>query len=224
MERQYPGSLHNHTDYSNLRLRDSINKIEDLLNYADELGQEVIAITEHETISNAIKVEEVYNKLKEKGSKLKVILGNEIYLCRNGLNKENFVAGRDKYAHFILLAKNAEGHKQIRKLSSRAWKRSYMNGRMRRVPTYYSDLEDIIASNKGNVIGSTACLGGMLPIQLLNYRNNPDPELYEAILNWCRRMINIFGEGNFFLEMQPSNNKDQIYVNKELLKIVKKFF
>lgn len=221
MERQYPGSLHNHTDYSNLRLRDSINKVEDLLNYADELGQEVIAITEHETISNAIKVEEAYNKLKKKGSKLKVILGNEIYLCRNGLNKENFISGQDKYAHFILLAKNAKGHKQIRKLSSRAWKRSYMNRKMRRVPTYYSDLEDIIASNKGNVIGSTACLGGILPTQLLNYRSNPDQELYEAILNWCRRMINIFGEGNFFLEMQPSNNKDQIYVNKELLKISK---
>lgn len=221
MERQYPGSLHNHTDYSNLRLRDSINKIEDLLNYADELGQEVIAITEHETISNAIKVEEAYNKLKKKGSKLKVILGNEIYLCRDGLNKDNFVKGQDKYYHFILLAKNKEGHKQIRQLSSRAWKRSYMVGKMRRVPTYYSDLEEIIGKNKGNVIASSACLGGALPTQLLKYKENHDPELYEAIIQWCYRMINIFGEGNFFLEMQPSNNKDQIYVNKELLKLSK---
>lgn len=157
MIRKYPGSLHNHTDYSNLRLRDSINKIEDLLNYADELNQEVIAITEHETISNAIKVEEAYNKLKKKGSKLKVILGNEIYLCRDGLNKDNFVKGQDKYYHFILLAKNKEGHKQIRKLSTRAWMRSYMTGKMRRVPTYYSDLEKIVGKNKGNVIGSSAC-------------------------------------------------------------------
>ena len=52
----YPGSLHNHTEYSNLRLRDSINRAEDLINYAIELGQEVIAITEHETVSNAVKV------------------------------------------------------------------------------------------------------------------------------------------------------------------------
>ena len=221
MMRKYPGSLHNHTDYSNLRLRDSINKIEDLLNYADELDQEVIAITEHETISNAIKVEEAYNKLKKKGSKLKVILGNEIYLCRDGLNKDNFVKGQDKYYHFILLAKNKEGHKQIRQLSSRAWKRSYMVGKMRRVPTYYSDLEEIIGKNKGNIIGSSACLGGALPTQLLKYKENQDPELYEAIIQWCYRMINIFGEGNFFLEMQPSNNKDQIYVNKELLKLSK---
>lgn len=221
MMRKYPGSLHNHTDYSNLRLRDSINKIEDLLNYADELDQEVIAITEHETISNSIKVEEAYNKLKKKGSKLKVILGNEIYLCRDGLNKDNFVKGQDKYYHFILLAKNKEGHKQIRQLSSRAWKRSYMVGKMRRVPTYYSDLEEVIGKNKGNVIGSSACIGGALPTQLLKYRENQDPELYEAIIQWCYRMINIFGEGNFFLEMQPSNNKDQIYVNKELLKLSK---
>lgn len=221
MMRKYPGSLHNHTDYSNLRLRDSINKIEDLLNYANELDQEVIAITEHETISNAIKVEEAYNKLKKKGSKLKVILGNEIYLCRDGLNKDNFVKGQDKYYHFILLAKNKEGHKQIRQLSSRAWKRSYMVGKMRRVPTYYSDLEEIIGKNKGNVIASSACLGGALPTQLLKYKENHDPELYEAIIQWCYRMINIFGEGNFFLEMQPSNNKDQIYVNKELLKLSK---
>ena len=221
MIRKYPGSLHNHTDYSNLRLRDSINKVEDLLNYADELGQEVIAITEHETISNAIKVEEAYNKLKKKGSKLKVILGNEIYLCRDGLNKDNFVKGQDKYYHFILLAKNKEGHKQIRQLSSRAWKRSYMSGKMRRVPTYYSDLEEIIGKNKGNVIGSSGCVGGALPTQLLKYKENQDPELYEAIIQWCYRMVNIFGEGNFFLEMQPSNNKDQIYVNKELLKLSK---
>lgn len=221
MMRKYPGSLHNHTDYSNLRLRDSINKIEDLLNYADELDQEVIAITEHETISNAIKVEEAYNKLKKKGSKLKVILGNEIYLCRDGLNKDNFIKGQDKYYHFILLAKNKEGHKQIRQLSSRAWKRSYMVGKMRRVPTYYSDLEEIIGKNKGNIIASSACLGGALPTQLLKYKENQDPELYEAIIQWCYRMINIFGEGNFFLEMQPSNNKDQIYVNKELLKLSK---
>ena len=221
MIRKYPGSLHNHTDYSNLRLRDSINKLEDLLNYADELNQEVIAITEHETISNAIKIEEAYNKIKKKGSKLKVILGNEIYLCRNGLNKDNFIKGQDKYAHFILLAKNKEGHKQIRKLSTRAWMRSYMTGKMRRVPTYYSDLEEIIGQNKGNVIGSTACIGGMLPTQLLKYRENQDQELYSAIIDWCNRMVNIFGEGNFFLEMQPSHNKDQIYVNKELLKLSK---
>ena len=56
----YPGSLHNHSEYSNLRLRDSINRTNDMIDYAIELGQEVIAITEHETISNAIKIEKIF--------------------------------------------------------------------------------------------------------------------------------------------------------------------
>ena len=47
----YPGGLHNHTEYSNLRLRDSINKADEMIDYAISLGHEVIAITEHETIS-----------------------------------------------------------------------------------------------------------------------------------------------------------------------------
>ena len=66
MKLGYPGSLHNHTEYSNLRLRDSINKAEDMINYAIELGHEVIAITEHESVSNAIKVEKHYNKKIDK--------------------------------------------------------------------------------------------------------------------------------------------------------------
>ena len=62
---KYPGSLHNHTDMSNQRLRDSINRYNELIDYAIELGHEVIAITEHETISNAVKVEKYYNKIKK---------------------------------------------------------------------------------------------------------------------------------------------------------------
>ena len=113
MKIKYPGSLHNHTEYSNLRLRDSINRAEEMIEYAISLGQEVIAITEHDTVSNAVKIEKYYKKIKEKNPEFKVILGNEIYLCRNGLNKNNFVRGQDDYYHFILLAKDEEGRKQI---------------------------------------------------------------------------------------------------------------
>ena len=112
----YPGSLHNHTDYSNLRLRDCITKLEDLIDYAIEIGHEVVAITDHESISNAIKVEEYYNKVKRNNPNFKVILGNEIYLCRDGLTNENFNKAQDKYWHFILLAKDDEGHRQIREI------------------------------------------------------------------------------------------------------------
>ena len=129
-----------------------------------------MAITEHETISSAISAENYYEKIKKNNPDFKVILGNEIYLCRNGLNASNFNKEFDRYYHFILLAKDAIGHKQIRELSTRAWMRSYKTGRIWRAPTYYQDIVDIIGSNPGHVIGSTACLGGTLAVQLLRYR------------------------------------------------------
>ena len=86
----YPGSLHNHTDSSNARLRDCINKYDELINYAIELGHEVIAITDHDSVMNAVKVNKYAQKIKENNPNFKVILGNEIYLCRNGLNANNF--------------------------------------------------------------------------------------------------------------------------------------
>ena len=202
----FGGSLHNHTEYSNLRLRDSINKIEDMLNYAEELGHKVIGFTDHETVSSWIKIE----KAAKKHPDLKVIRGNEIYLVRNGLNADNFVKDVDKYYHFILLARDLIGAKQIFEISTRAWKRSYMARGMRRVPTYYQDLVDIIGANPGHVIGSTACLGGALPTQIL--KGTAD----EKLNAWIGQMINIFGKENFFLEMQPSKNKEQILVNRKL--------
>lgn len=218
----FPGSLHGHTHYSNFRLRDAINRVPDLIDRAIELGHECIAFTEHETVANAIEIEDYYEKVKKEHPNFKVIRGNEIYLVRNDLTAENFDKTKDKYFHFILLAKDAEGHRQIRELSTRAWMRSYTSGRMVRVPTYYQDLVDIIGANPGHVIGSTACIGGCLPTQLLRYRTLGDARLYDACLQWCQRMIGIFGKDNFYLEMQPSFNKDQVYVNKELVKISEK--
>jgi DNA polymerase-3 subunit alpha len=223
MENQhyFYGSLHNHTDYSNLRLRDCIIKTTELINYAIELGHQVVAVTDHDSVSNSVEVEKYYSKIKEKNPNFKVIRGNEIYLCRNGLNKDNFNPKTDRYYHFILLAKDAIGHQQIREISTRAWKRSYMARGMRRVPTYYQDLFDIIKANRGHVIGSTACLGGALPTQLLKYRETGDRNLLEKIYIWIKQMNEVFGDGNFFFELQPSKNKDQIYVNEFLLKLSK---
>lgn len=95
---------------------------------------------------------------------------------------------------------------------------------MMRVPTYYQDLIDIVGSNPGHVIGSTACLGGFLPAKILQYRSMDlgKNELYQKIIGWCNAMQNIFGKGNFFFEMQPSNNEEQIIVNKELLTLSNK--
>ena len=90
-----------------------------------------------------------------------------------------------------------------------------MSRRMRRVPTYYQDLFDIVGANPGHLIASTACLGGTLPTQILRAQKNP--ELLPKIENWILRMKELFGEGNFFFEMQPSHNHEQVYVNKVLL-------
>ena len=148
-----------------MRLRDCINKTEDLIQYAVELGHKVVGITDHECVSNAIKAQKIYKKIKKEHPDFKLVLGNEIYLVRNGLNNDNFVSGVDKYYHFCLYARDQVGHQQIREISTRAWMRSYMARGMRRVPTYYQDLVDIIHANPGHVIGTTACLGGALPTQ-----------------------------------------------------------
>lgn len=217
----FPGSLHGHTDYSNTRIRDSINKVSELIDYAVELGQEVIAITDHDCVSSYIKVEKHRDKVLESNSDFKVIFGNEIYLCRDGLNAENFNSEEDKYFHFILLAKDLEGNKQIREISSRAWLRSYVARGLRRVPTYYKDLKEIIFLNQGHVIGSSACLGGWLPTNILKYEKTKDDRYLVEAKRWCLSMVKLFGKGNFFLELQPSKSKEQVIVNLKLLELAK---
>ena len=217
-ELKYPCSLHNHTDFSNFRLRDAINTVEGLIDYAIELGHEGVAITEHDTIASHIRAEKYYRKIKADNPNFKLILGNEIYLVRNGLNGQNYNKEVDRYFHFILLAKDAIGHEQIREISTRAWNRSYVARRMRRVPTYYQDLIDVIGANPGHVIGSTACLGGCLPTQLMRNRDNGAPSM-DKIYIWIQQMQKIFGKDDFYFEMQPSNNKDQIYVNHKLVEL-----
>ena len=151
-----------------------------LINKAIELGHTCVAITDHETISSFVQVEEYAAKVKDK---IKVIRGNEIYLTRNNLNASNFNKERgDDYFHFILLAKDIEGYHQICELSTRAWMRSYVSRRMRRVPTYYKDLKEIVAPNPGHLVASTACLGGQLPKFILKYRETGDIYLVAVVL------------------------------------------
>ena len=182
------------------------------------MGHTVCAITEHDTIASSIRAEKYYNKVKKDHPEFKLIRGNEIYLVRNGLNAQNYKKETDKYFHFILLAKNEIGAKQIREISTRAWMRSYMARGMRRVPTYYQDLVDIIGTNPGHVIGCTACLGGCLPTQLLRNRDTGAPSM-DLIKRWIQQMQGIFGVDDFYFEMQPSFNKDQIYVNHKLVEL-----
>ena len=99
--------------------------------------------------------------------------------------------------------------------------RSYVTqGKMRRVPTYYQDLLDIVGAEPGHVVGSTACLGGFLDTKLLQWVASGRPDgLYQQIIGWVHNMENIFGKGNFYLELQPSANDEQECANKELMNL-----
>lgn len=209
-------SIHNHTDASNIRLLDAINRVEDLMDYAHEIGLSGLCFTEHESLSSHIRALKYYEKKKKEDpswENFKLGLGNEIYLCRNDLEKDTYQKG-EKFPHFILLAKDEIGHRQLRKLSSRAWDRSFMMF-MTRVPTHFSDLEEIIGEDPGHIIGSTACLGSLLNI--LRADNRFDEA--EDFIRWCKK---IFGD-DFYLELQPGRYDEQIEYNKWLLKEGEKF-
>lgn len=200
-------SVHNHTQYSNLKLRDSINRIEHLVDKAIEYGFNGLAITDHEVISGHIEALEIQDKIKKTNPDFKVILGNEIYLIKQEDYKNN-----PRYWHFILLACDEIGHRQIRELSSRAWERSYMERGQRRCPTFYEDFKEVVGENKGHLIGSTACLGGFLDAKILAH----DVEAVNFLMNWG---IETFGKDHFFLEMQDADTEDQRRVNEVILSL-----
>lgn len=213
---------HAHTCYSNIRLLDSINRPKNLINRAIELGLSGIAITDHEALCSHVEVNQYAQKLKETNPDFKVALGNEIYLTAN----------RDmgqKYYHFILIAKNKNGHKALRKLSSLAWMNSYWDRGLERVPTLYDELSKILKEYPHSLIGTSACLGGELSVNTLNLINCEKigdikgAELaHNNIVNfllWCKEN---FGE-DFYIECAPGASKDQIIVNQRLLSIAKAF-
>ena len=233
-------SLHNHTDYSNIRLIDSINTVKGLIDKAYDLGLKGVAITDHETVSGHVSAMNHYKnytkgwafmkenniddmtekEIEDLGFKrkflerirpredFKLILGNEIYLTRSGLDSSTHEKG-EKFYHLILLALDKEGHRQLRELSTRAWTRGYyMN--MMRVPTFQEDLKEVIGSAQGHLVATTACLGGFSGQAFLN-------DEFEKIPKFLSGMEMIMGKGNFFVELQPSRQKDQIDYNSHMI-------
>lgn len=214
--------LHNHTgEGSNYRLLDATITIDGLFNYTHKLGHKGVAITEHETVgshvSAIIALKDLKKKDPEAWNDYKLILGNEIYLCNRKAIQED---KEYKFYHFILLAKNLEGHRQIRELSTRAWINNSFTWVNQRVPTFYDDLIEVVNNNKGNLIASTACVGGALPHEILKaYEENAENPDLSICIKWIKSMNKLFGEGNFFLELQPSLQEEQRIVNKYLVKL-----
>jgi len=202
---------HAHTEYSNLKLIDSINKVEDLIDNAYEKGLAGIAITDHDALSGHVRAIQHYRK-NYIDKDFKLILGNEIYVSKEGMAPDTYEKG-DKFYHMVLMSLNKDGHEQLRQLSSRAWDRSFVRALLR-TPTYMSDLRDIIGSNQGNIIGTTACLGGVTANWFLNRGNTA----LEDIQNFMTIAEEIFGKGNFFIELQPSKQDDQIRYNQYMIR------
>lgn len=212
-------NLHTHTDASNYRMLDSINRLKSLFNYTNELGHKGIAITDHETVGAHVEAIHLMASLKEKEPEkwkdYKLILGNEIYLCsRKKIQEEKQYV----FPHFILIAKNLRGHKALRELSTRAWCENSFFWVNQRVPTFYDDLFEVMEDYKGDVVASTACAGGTLPKMILAAweNNHLNPDLSSAI-KWIEKMVDTFGKENFFLELQPSVQAEQVIINQNLI-------
>ena len=215
--------VHSHTYYSNLRLLDSINRPKDLINRAIELGLSGIAITDHECISSHPEINFYQSEIQKEHPDFKIALGNEIYLT------DTRDMGR-RYYHFILIAKNKEGHRALRELSSRAWMNSYWDRGLERVPTLKSDLEEILKKYPNSVIGTTACLGGELSVNTLELIRcetigdiNGAAIAHNNIVNFLLWAKEVFGEDNFYIECAPGASKEQVMVNKRFPSIAKAF-
>lgn len=213
--------LHSHTDVSNIRLRDALTKVDDLIQAAADLGLKGIAITDHESVSAHVKaIQSVRNKkaINKKTGKsdipqdFKLILGNEIYLVDTLEEvRDNYQSGITKFPHFLLLAKDGEGHEALRILSSKAWENSFYTGTMERVPTTKNDLIEVVKQFPNKLIASSACLGSSSSIHILNGEYDKAREF----LIWCSEL---FGKDNFFLELQPGIDGEQRVVNEWLIK------
>ena len=213
---------HSHSEFSNIRLLDCINKIPALINRAIEIGLSGIALTDHECLSGAPQANFYAQEILKDHPDFKVAIGNEIYLTSNREIGQ-------KYYHFILIAKNKTGFRALRELSSRAWMNSYWDRGLERVPTTYDELEEIVNKYPNSLIATTACLGGELSSQVLNLikaekhnDTNSITEIHNDIVNfvlWCKKL---FGE-DFYIECAPGQSSEQIAVNKRLKSVAAAF-
>lgn len=196
---------HNHTEYSNITTGlDSINKLPDLVAKAKEMGMSGIAITNHDNLSEVIEINRLQKKLAKDGDDFVLAIGNEIYLVDDYDPDDG---KREKYYHFILIAKDKIGYNALVELSSRAWYRSTVKWGKRRVPTLKKDIEEIMPGAKGHVVAATACLGGEFASLIVNNEVSKANDFYQ----WG---VEQFGVEDFYIELQPSDSPDQIKFNR----------
>ncbi len=188
--------LHVHTEYS---LLDGSIKIKDLIRRTKELGMDSIAITDHGSMFGVV---QFYKEAKKNG--INPILGSEVYIS---INKYTEKEPKDKNQyHLVLLAENNIGYRNLMKIVSEA----YVNG------FYYKPRidHDVLRKYSEGIICLSACLGGEVQQHILNSNFNRAKEV--ALI-----YKDIFGEGNFFLELQDHGIIEQVEVNNRLIEIGK---
>lgn len=188
--------LHVHTEYS---LLDGSSKIKEIVARAKELGMDSLAITDHGVMYGVI---DFYRACKAEG--IRPVLGCEVYVAPGSRFQKEGSANEERYYHLVLLAENNTGYSNLMKIVSKGFTEGY----------YYKprvDLEVLKEYHEG-IIALSACLAGEVAT---NLRRGFYEEGKEAAL----RLQSIFGENNFFLELQDHGIPEQRTVNQSLLRM-----
>jgi len=219
----YAGSIHSHTHYSNIRFYDATIRVPDAYNRAKELGYKIVAFTDHGNISSHMEAAKYYSDHKDQLGNIKPLLGTETYLIhQNEFDKAKEDNDKFKFNHFLLNALNKHGHEFMRKISSKSWEHFQMYHGQERVYNTYQEIEEMMKGYKGDVIASSACLASPSSQYLLKYKETKDKKWLDKVVEFVKWGIKVFGKENFFLELMPSDNPEQLYVNNMLVKLSKK--
>ena len=189
--------LHVHTEYS---LLDGSSKIKELVSRAKELGMDSLAITDHGVMYGVV---DFYRAAKAAG--INPVLGCEIYVAPGSrFDREAGNAKESRYHHLVLLAENDIGYANLVKIVSRGFTEGF----------YYKPRVDydVLEKYHEGIIALSACLAGSIPSFLRR-------GLYEEAKQEAYRLQGIFGENNFFLELQDHGIPDQKTVNQGLLRL-----
>ena len=188
--------LHVHTEYS---LLDGSGKIKEMVRQAKALGMDSLAITDHGVMYGVI---DFYKACLAED--IRPIIGCEIYVAPNSRFDREPTASDERYYHLVLLAENNTGYQNLMKIVSIGFTEGY----------YYKPRVDyeILEKYHEGIIALSACLGGEVAGNLLK-------GFYDEAKKAALRMRDIFGENNFFLELQDHGLQDQKAVNQGLMRL-----
>ncbi len=188
--------LHLHTDYS---LLDGACDVEKLVAHVDSIGQKAVAITDHGNIYGAV---HFFEAATARG--VKPILGCELYICPQ--EDHRAAPEKDKYHHLLVLAENEEGYRNLVRITSEASLHGFY--RKPRVSKNY------LAKHSQGLIGFSGCLAGEVCGHLMAGK-------YEEAKATASQYQDIFGRGNFFLEIQDQGLELEKKIHADLFRLEK---